>query len=165
MIDFKDLENVVDLTERGYRDNSVYVRLLSDMVVTPKERKYVTLHMQTTCKDPSVIFIGDSMDDTPEEKKWFLYTEIQPDDVNHKIVLLNLTDEVLLFKAGDKLGVIESYQNYNENGAQPFVPYDYDEMGDLVYSYEGLKIFDKDNTAKDITYTQTDEEKTITIKV
>lgn len=165
MIEFKDLENIVDLTERGYRDNSVYVKLLSDMVVAPKERKYVTLHMQATNEDPSVIFIGDSMDDTPEEKKWFLYTEIQPDDVNHKIVLLNLTDETLSLKAGDRLGVIESYKNYNDDDEQSFFPYSYDEMGDLVYAYEGIKIFDKGNTSKDITFTQNQKEKFITIKL
>ncbi len=164
MIEFRDLEKVVDLSERGYRDNSAYVKLLSDMVVAPKERKYITLHMQTTNKDPSVIFIGDSMDDTPEEKKWFLYTEIQPNDIDHKIVLLNLTDATLELKAGDKLGVIESYKNYDDE-EHASVPYSYEEMGDLVYAHEGIKVFDKGNTAKDITFTQNQEEKFITIKL
>ena len=149
MMNFKDIENVVDLSEEGNRPNSVVVRLISDMVVEPHEKKYVTLHMQVENKDPRIIFIGDSYDDSHEEEKWFLYTEIQPDNINHKIVLLNLTNEQLKLKAGDELGVIESYVDYVEDGTSSDVPED---LGENIYTYGGLRIFDKNNEAKDVKF-------------
>ena len=99
-----------ELSEQAERPNSVKVILNNDLTVTPNEKCYITLNMQVKGASDDIIFIGDSYDDSHEEEYWFLYTEVQPDNINHKIVLLNLTDEELELKAGTQIGVIEPYK-------------------------------------------------------
>lgn len=158
MITYEDKNGVVDLSIPDERPSSVKVILNEDLTVGPHEKCYVTLNMQVSGSTDGVIFIGESYDDSHDEEYWFLYTEVQPDNINHKIVLLNFTDETLNLKKGDQLGIIIPYRIYVEEDTPT-------QYGEIVYSLRGLNIFDKDGTAKDIKYSMSGQEEQILIKL